>query len=61
MVTVFLALPEMLGRGNILPGYCSLKQIVRKFMKEEAKVFVGMTDGSRFSETSLNPEMTERK
>ena len=61
VVTVFLALPEMLGRGNILPGYCSLKQIVWKFMKEEAKVFVGMTDSSRFSETSLNPEMTEEK
>lgn len=61
MVTVFLVFPEMLGRGNTLPGYCSLKQIVRKFMKEEAKVFAGMTDSSRFSETSLNPEMTEEK
>jgi len=53
VVIVLLVFPEILGRGNILPGYCSLKQILWKFMKEEAKVFFRMTDSSRFSETFL--------
>lgn len=59
MVIEFLVFPEMLGRGNILPGYCSLKQILWKFMKEEAKLLIRMTDSSRFSKTFLNSEMTE--
>lgn len=61
MVIVFPVSPEMLGRGNILPGYYSLKQILWKFMKEEAKLFIRMTDSSRFSKTFLNSEMTEEK
>lgn len=42
VVIVFQIFPEMLGRGNIPPGNCSLKHILWNFMKEESKVFIKM-------------------